>query len=308
MDKFTNELFQTLEHLKKFKFDRKTQLVEVDATKGIEISGRSSAVMFSIYGHLMEKDKVKFGLFDGPQKDIYGNDMEIQHKVGIFQFEPEILNKMLTDYSKFDTKEFWNYLHSEWRFCDVMTHPNGHSLEAYKSIKGVGYRSFIKNHLKDKFSNGKKILEIGPGYGIFPELSKEYGIKCQYWCLDVVKRFDHDNFIVGNGMEFPSCVNEKFDLVFMLDVYGHIPSNAMENYLRATLGMLSEDGKIMINVHQAGGTCIFFGTVTESMSFKKMADIATLAGFEVSCEKFFLTETFSESHMLTISRKKAVDN
>lgn len=304
--KFSERLFKELDVMRGFMVDGKTQLV--DTGYGPELSARNYLMLYNLYSGMWSKSEVEISFLKSPENDIYGNLIEAPFNAGVFSFKSETVTKMKTEYSDFNTKEFWDYLHSEWRFCDVMTHPNGHSLNAYRNIKGAGYRSFINNHINAKLLNGKKILEIGPGYGLFPEFLEEASVKSKYYCLDVVKRFEHDNFVLGNGMEFPDCINEKFDLVFLLDAYSHIPYESMENYVRAVLSMLSDDGVVMFNVPHMDNACMFFGTVTIPLPFKRLVEIADSYGFEVHNEKFFLTKTFSESAMLTIRRRFRVDN
>jgi hypothetical protein len=297
---FSAKLYGTLEAMKSFVVDNKSQLVR--AADCIELSSINTQLLLNLYPETLLPSKVGLRMFDMPEKDIYGNIIEVPYKVGLFQFDNTIVNAITTDYSTFDTKEFWNYLHSDWKYCDVISHSNGNSIEAYRKIKGMFYTSFMR-YLDIKSLKGKKILEIGPGYGLFPDIMNKIGIKIKYWCLDVVERFKHDNFVVGNGKRFPDSINENFDLIFMLDVSSHIPAKYMESYLISSMNSLSDDGKIILTIPPGDGCCIFFGTVTHSLEELKIVGIADKFGFEVIKRPFYIIENCTESNIITIQRK-----
>ena len=143
-----------------------------------------------------------------------------------------------------NTKEYWNFLHENFPFCDVCSYYNVNDINSYFNVKGRHYDGMISQITLDKF-RGKKILEIGPGYGYLPKVLKENGVKCQYFCADIVERFNHDNFIDIDGYTL-SNINEKFDIVFMYDVIQHLGSEIFKTYSKQILNMLTDDGLFII--------------------------------------------------------------
>ena len=147
-----------------------------------------------------------------------------------------------------NTKEYWNFLHKEFQFCDVMSYPIYPNLENYFKVKGSLYDSKIElldNGLN--FFKDKKILEVGAGYGYLPKILKENSINHTYYYADIVKRFDHDNFIDIDGYFLAEYINEKFDVIVMFDVFQHLGINTIETYFEDFKKLLKTDGVIVID-------------------------------------------------------------
>lgn len=147
---------------------------------------------------------------------------------------------------KIDTKEYWTFLNAEFKFCDVMSYPIFPNLENYFGVKGPLYDNIITACGGLKIFENKKILEIGPGYGYLPKKLKENNIKHQYYCADIVKRFDHTNFIDLDGYKLSPFISEKFDIIVMFDVFQHLSLNIIETYFKDFNNMLNDGGELII--------------------------------------------------------------
>jgi 2-polyprenyl-3-methyl-5-hydroxy-6-metoxy-1,4-benzoquinol methylase len=156
-----------------------------------------------------------------------------------------------------NTKEYWNFLHKEFQFCDVMSYPIFPCLENYFKVKGNLYDCKI-DLLEGKlnFFKDKKILEIGAGYGYLPKILKENSINHTYYYADIVKRFDHDNFIDVDGYSLGKFINEKFDVIVMFDVFQHLGFKVIETYFEDFKNLLNDNGKIIIDTPTLCNTTI----------------------------------------------------
>jgi hypothetical protein len=175
---------------------------------------------------------------------------------GNYLFDPDVKNthRIIKDvrWINFDelspqsvnTKEYWNFIHENFPFCDVCSYYRATDLQSYFAIKGPHYDSVIKELGLECFKN-KKILEIGPGYGYLPKTLTENHIPHTYYCADIVHRFDHDNFIDVSGYTL-SPITGKFDLIIMQDVIQHLGSDIFKTYTREIKGMLNDGGKLII--------------------------------------------------------------
>lgn len=146
---------------------------------------------------------------------------------------------------KINTKEYWNFLNTEFKICDVMSYPIFPNLENYFGVKGILYNNIIRKCGGLKIFENKKILEIGPGYGYLPKILKENNIKHNYYCADIVQRFDHNNFIDLNGYNLSPFITEKFDMIVMFDVFQHLSIDIIETYFKDFNNLLNDDGEII---------------------------------------------------------------
>jgi len=185
--------------------------------------------------------------FIGLTKGIH--NLENEKIVSIRYLNDNILN--LNDFienspNEINTKEYWNFLHKEFKYCDVMTYPIEANLKNYFATKQPLYESIInKFDNKLKFFENKKILEIGPGYGILPKLLKENNIKSDYYCADIVKRFKHKNFIDIDGYSLLKYINQNFDIIFMSDVFQHLGIDIINTYFTEFKKLLNIDGSLI---------------------------------------------------------------
>jgi SAM-dependent methyltransferase len=91
------------------------------------------------------------------------------------------------------------------------------------------------NFFKKNFKDGHKIklLEIGPGKGMFAELCIKNGI--EYLVIEgeegMAKDLSDKNIKVINGIVPPFCVNKKFDIIYMNQVFEHMDDLGMAKQL-----------------------------------------------------------------------------
>jgi 2-polyprenyl-3-methyl-5-hydroxy-6-metoxy-1,4-benzoquinol methylase len=148
-----------------------------------------------------------------------------------------------------DTKEYWNFIHEEFPFCDVCSYFNVTNINEYFRVKGKPYDSII-DQLGVGFFKNKKILEIGSGYGYLPKVLKENHVPHQYYCADIVKRFNNDNFIDISGYNLTN-INDKFDIIIMVDVIQHLGRSIFLTYASDIRHLLKDNGKFVIGTEMA---------------------------------------------------------
>ena len=141
----------------------------------------------------------------------------------------------------------------------------------------------------DSFKN-KKILEIGPGYGYLPKVLKENHIPHQYYCADIVKRFNNDNFIEVSGYNL-NTITEKFDLIIMVDVIQHLGKRIFQTYASEIKSLLNDDGKFIIGteghrIHDHYWQ--FFGQTYDMMGMQNIQRRMKHFGYNIECKPFFL--------------------
>lgn len=214
-----------------------------------------------------------------------------------------------------NTKEYWTFLNKEFKFCDVMSYPIFPNLENYFGVKGILYDNIINQCGGLKIFENKKILEIGPGYGYLPKILKENQIKHQYYCADIVKRFDHNNFIDVNGYELSPFISEKFDIIIMQDVFQHLGLTIIEKYFEEFNNLLNDDGEIIISTPKLQKLGVDY--ISYSMFFAQTYDIPSEEMFlDILDENNYIYEKidnkvfdrvnlryFSDCHIFKIRKK-----
>jgi hypothetical protein len=241
------DIFESTLRIKDFIYDNNNSLIRV--RDDIELSNNQLPLLY-FHGEIETIDdyynKTKLigfgkGLYNLPNEFITA-----KRNIDFEKFEVSKLLKNTPDES--DTKEYWNFLHEEFQYCDVMTYPIYPNLTNYFATKGPLYDAKI-NLLPRKlqFFKNKKILEIGGGYGYLPRLLKSNKIKHTYYHADIVKRFDCDNFIDLNGYSLSDSIFEKFDVILMFDVFGHLNLSTIYTYFKEFKSLLNEKGHILIN-------------------------------------------------------------
>jgi len=241
------DIFDSTLKLKDYLYKGNQQLVQINGE--IETSGFSLLPLLTYFGKISKIED-------------YDKHTHVVHR-GHYLFDPDIeavrrnfkskqgkwKRKMFTSdelTSKcVDTKEYWNFLHKNFQYCDVCSYYRVTNLESYFDVKGKHYDSIIKSMGGFQYFKGLKILEIGPGYGYLPKILKENNIRCDYYCADIVHRFDHDNFIDVNGYTL-SPIIDTFDVIIMQDVIQHLNSDIFETYTTEIKNMLVEGGKLII--------------------------------------------------------------
>jgi SAM-dependent methyltransferase len=240
-------IFEATEKIKEFVPDGNNSLLKIGDE--LELSSGLLSMLFSLsevkdIKEYREKTKVI-----GRRKGAW--DLPGQTFVSVRQLEIPNFNwgKMIENTPEaVDTKEYWNFLHKEFQYCDVMSYPIFPNLANYFATKGPLYD--IKIDLlpgKLNFYKNKKILEIGGGYGYLPYLLKKNGIKHSYYHADIVNRFNCDNFIDLNGYELATSISEKFDVIVMFDVFQHLGLRTTKTYFEEFKDLLNDDGHLIIS-------------------------------------------------------------
>jgi SAM-dependent methyltransferase len=240
------DLFESTLKIKDFVYKGNHSLIKV--RDEIEMSSSNISILFS-HGEIETLDdyynKTTFagltkGLYDLPEEFIVA-----RRHLNFQKFDMQRLLKNTPD--EVNTKEYWNFLHYEFQYCDVMTYPIFPNLANYFGTKGPLYDVKI-DHLPGKlqFFRKKKILEIGGGYGYLPRLLAANKIKHKYYHADIVKRFDCDNFIDLDGYNLTNSISEKFDVILMFDVFQHLNITTIYAYFKQMKSLLNDGGHILI--------------------------------------------------------------
>ena len=250
-------IFDATEKLKDYTFSDNPQLVNVIG-EDVELSGFCPLPILLFHDKINDIDDY-LDLTTHNQSGNYLFDSEIMQIRRILKTKKEYFTDKLTP-KVVNTKEYWQFLHETFPFCDVCSYYRTTNLESYFEIKGQHYDSIIEQMGIDFFKD-KKILEIGPGYGYLPKILKELNVKHQYYCADIVQRFDHDNFIDVNGYTL-SNITDKFDIILVQDVIQHLGIDIFKNYTTEMRDMLTDDGVIIIGtemVKKDNHSWFFFG-------------------------------------------------
>lgn len=257
------DIFESTLKLKNFFHNGNQQLVQINDK--IEISGFSPLPILTYYDKINKiEDYEKFTI---TKENTYLYDKGVSHHKRLLKNRiKKIVNCNDLTPVKVNTKEYWQFLHENFQFCDVASYYRVTDLQSYFSVKGPHYDSIIDSFDEDYFRD-KKILEIGPGYGYLPKVLKERNIPCKYFCADIVRRFDHDNFIDVDGYTL-SSITDKFDLIVIQDVIQHLGVDILKTYLKELKGMLNWDGTILIGTgfsEKQNFNWFFFGQVNTMM-------------------------------------------
>ncbi len=173
----------------------------------------------------------------------------------------DLLDKLLTTNKKvaeFSYKDYWNQ-----------------RLNSNFNIQGVGYiglgeifnhllyqnRMDILDGLLNKALNGlsgKKVLELGPGIGIFTEYFRDKGVE-EYYAIDIVEKavmelsstYENYHFKLGDISDH-NIYEGNYDLIFAADVLLHITN---EELYKSAITNISEH-------LEADGICILIDPVS----------------------------------------------
>jgi len=235
-------IFDATTKLKRYCYKDNKQLVKFG--KNIELSGSTPFTMLTSldlitsikdYKKTVDRHELNF-LFDN---DFYHTVSRVKSDIKISE------ERLLRSSPAFvDTKEYWNFLHENFQFCDVCSYYNVNDIKSYFNVKGQHYNAIIAAVGIDFFKD-KKILEIGPGYGYLPLILDKMKIKHDYYCADIVQRFSYDNFIDLNGYTL-SNITDKFDIVIMQDVIQHLGKDILSTYTTQIKNKLLKDGGSLI--------------------------------------------------------------
>lgn len=105
-------------------------------------------------------------------------------------------------------------------------------------IEKTGTFFIIKEQLI-KIKN-PKILDIGAGDRKFLYVLNKMGIKCIYKSLDISRNVVHDYVNIDE-------VQEKFDVIIMLELIEHLPLEQTLKYLSKSFNLLNNNGIIIMS-------------------------------------------------------------
>ena len=270
------DIFESTLKLKDYFYKNNQQLIKINGN--IELSGFSQLPILSYYGKMKTIND-------------YENNTNITKRNFLYNKNKYIYNRVLKDTSfikpyrltssDVNTKEYWTFLHKNFKYCDVCSYYNGINLNQYFKIKGPHYDSIINGLGGIGFFKNKKILEIGPGYGYLPKFLKENNIEHKYYCADIVKRFNHENFIDINGYTL-SNMSDKFDIIIMYDVSQHLDSYIYKKYAMEIKNLLNDDGCFILGgplSQKENYKSYFFSQMYDNIGMKDLLSHMNKTGF-----------------------------
>lgn len=279
-------IFDATLKLKDHTYKGNPQLIEVKGD--IELSGMTPMTLLYYDNQIKKpKDYLKKVKKLADVNFLYNKDFYITIK-GLNDNDLLIKNSENLSPNTVNTKEYWTFLHENFPFCDVCSYYNVIDLDSYFGVKGKHYDSIVDRLGIDFFKN-KKILEIGPGYGYLAKLLKSSSIPHEYFCADLVKRFEHDNFIEVDGYNLN--ITEKFDIIIMVDVIQHLGYNILKNYMEEISNMLNPNGSFLISTEMKAVSThygSFFGQIYENMGLKDIHAHMIGLNFNLQPLKYFL--------------------
>jgi 2-polyprenyl-3-methyl-5-hydroxy-6-metoxy-1,4-benzoquinol methylase len=292
------DIFEATLNLKKYTYKGNNQLININDK--IEISGFSALPFLCYYNKL--NDINDYDNLTTSYKLNYIFDKDVFHYRRILN-NHEFININELSANNINTKEYWNFLHEEFQYCDVSSYYKVNDLNTYFAVKGPHYDGIINSVGVKSFKN-KKILEIGPGYGYLNKTLTEQSIPHKYYCADIVKRFSHDNFIDINGYDLNN-ITEKFDLVIMQDVIGHLGQKILKQYLKNIKLLLNDNGKLYIVTEMTetrDHASLFFGQTYHNLGYNNLENYLNEIGFNVNYNSFSITEQH-KAYILEITLK-----
>ena len=293
------DIFDSTLKLKDFIHDNNPQLVKINDK--IELSGFSPYIM--AHYHNLEKD------YDKITKEVNSNfmfDTDVFFTQRILKDGGGFIKSKELSVNKINTKEYWNFIHTHFPFCDVSSYYSCNNLTTYYNIKGKSYDKIIEKIGIVSFKD-KKILEVGPGYGYLPRIFfKENNIKCSYYCADIVKRFDHDNFIEVSGYSLDN-ITDKFDIVIMQDVIQHLGTEIFKNYVsHINKHLLNENGMLIIGTElrqKNDYTSFFFGQCYDGMGFINTNEyLSNELGFDTGYIPYSLNNKYNNGTVIVCKK------
>ena len=134
---------------------------------------------------------------------------------------------------------------------------NGEEWTKSKSWK----QSLINDVMMKYFSDGKTILEIGPGAGKWTVTLQQFAnqlilVDISSKCIEICRnRFSSSNNILyytNDGFSLSFMHDESIDYIWSFDAFVHIPPDETANYFKEFSRVLKKNGKGIIH-HAANG-------------------------------------------------------
>lgn len=128
----------------------------------------------------------------------------------------------------------------------------------------IGENEFFINWLYPtrKFTDNDIVLEIGCGQGnwihhLYDKVRTIYGIDISDFAIERAKHFFRDEFNVFLYAETDLLKlfnNTKFDVIYSITVFQHLPKWQVKKYFEQSYKILKEDGIFFFNVFAEGST------------------------------------------------------
>ena len=160
--------------------------------------------------------------------------------------------------------------------------------------------SVIEFILKPNIPIKSKILEIGPGGGRWTEhiitiadslILVDLTPQCIEICKNRFKNYNKIQYFVNDGKSLDFIQTGSIDIIWSWDVFVHIQSEDIKNYIRQFARILNKEGKAIIH-HSKNGK--YEAGWRSDMTAKKMVSYSNEYGLEV-LEQFV---SWNEDRML----------
>ncbi len=144
--------------------------------------------------------------------------------------------------------------------------------KALIQLRKENFRTILDS-LKDEIKPNFKGLEVGPGYGWFLEICKDYTIDCEG--IEPEVRFNakyrKNDLKVINGF-YPDDIpaNTKYDFIIYNDVLEHLPN--LERIIGENHAMLNTNGILIINIPIQNGIIYFAAKLAYRFGTKSLLD------------------------------------
>lgn len=170
--------------------------------------------------------------------DLISKPNEILKEENIKKLSPDNINN----------KFFWSYIVEKFPCYSISQYPNCKNEEDVNKANlnaAIWNGSYNKITSYIKNNNGKKILEIGPGYGnIFYALTKDFP-SCNYFAIDVNPLFYYDGLFECDGKSIPNEAGSGFGLIFSFNTFQHLSKNQRSSYYKDIYEKLELGGKFI---------------------------------------------------------------
>ena len=149
--------------------------------------------------------------------------------------------------------------------------------------------------------DGQHIADIGSGGGYFSlrfadlvgEDGKVYAVDTNQGLLDFVKKnvqkkgLNNVITVLAEEESFP-VRSEKFDMIFIRNVYHHLPDRVQ--YFKSLAGLLKTGGKVVIIEYDGSGSLNFHRIFGHHVPKESIESEMSSAGYQLTEEYYFLPE------------------
>lgn len=164
--------------------------------------------------------------------------------------------------SRFKKINFWvsSFLPQKlyWHLAGII-HPWQAVLEDARDLNDVYERSNDITSLLEKLGvidKSSEVLDIGCGVGraaykLAERVQKYTGVDTAPSMIKLARKYVKGinvEFLVTNGKDLKTFAKDRFNLVFSILVFQHLPQTIFKNYLRESLRVLQKHGKIVFQI------------------------------------------------------------